>query len=69
MARDGLDVDVYEEGQTVNIALYHTVDYGLWLEVIQGGRYAVIMPTLEAMAPLVFKSVNASYEGYSGGEE
>lgn len=67
-ARDGLDVDVYEENGSVYLALFHTVDYGLWLEVIQSGKFAVIMPTLEALAPLIFKSVNADYIG-SGGEE
>lgn len=66
MARDGLDVDVYEEGDTVNLALFHTVDYGLWLEVIQSGRYAVIMPTLEALAPQIFRSVNAEFTGIQG---
>lgn len=67
-ARDGLEVDVYEEDGAVSLVLFHTVDYGLWLEVIQSGRFAVIMPTLEALAPLIFKSVNATYTG-SGGEE
>ena len=66
-ARAGLDVDVYMEGLTVNLALFHTVDYGLWLEVIQSGAYAVIMPTLESLAPLIFKSVNAEYSDTIGG--
>lgn len=65
-ARDGLEVDVYEENGAVELALFHTVDYGLWLEVIQSGRFAVIMPTLEALAPVIFKSVNATYIGTEG---
>lgn len=67
-ARAGLEVDVYEENGNVELALFHTVDYGLWLEVIQSGRFAVIMPTLEALAPLIFKSVNAEYTGLIGGD-
>jgi hypothetical protein len=46
-ARNGLTTDVYREGDTVVLQLYHTVDYGVWLETIQNGEYAIIMPTLE----------------------
>lgn len=53
-ARNGLQVDVYTEGNSVILDLYHTIDYGLWLEVIQNGAFAIIMPTLENFAPLVF---------------
>lgn len=66
LARSGLDTDVYEESGTVNLVLFHTVDYGLWLEVIQSGRFAIIMPTLEALAPEIFKSVNADMTGIQG---
>ena len=46
-AREGLDVDVDKSGNTMTLTMFHTVDYGQWLETIQNGRYAVIMPTLE----------------------
>lgn len=49
-AREGLDVEVESDDESVSIQLYHTVDYGLWLEVIQSGRFAIIMPTLENFA-------------------
>ncbi len=68
MARAGLDVDVTQEGKTVSIELFHTVDYGLWLEIIQSGRFAIIMPTLEAFAGDVFSSVGAEYVKYEGGD-
>lgn len=58
-ARDGLDVDVDENGNEITITLYHTVDYGLWLEVIQTGRFAIIMPTLEHFATPLFNDVGA----------
>lgn len=29
----------------------HTVEYGIWLELANGGRYAVIMQTIEANLP------------------
>lgn len=50
-ARDGLTASVYMEGLTVVLELAHTVDYGIWLELIQDGRFATIMPTLEALGP------------------
>lgn len=49
-ARRGLDVAVDGDGDSIFLQLYHTVDYGLWLEVIQGGSYAIIMPTLQDYA-------------------
>jgi hypothetical protein len=49
-ARRGLDVAVQQDPEAIIIQLYHTVDYGLWLEVIQSGRFAIIMPTLELFA-------------------
>lgn len=58
-AREGLDIEVDEDNDEVTITLYHTVDYGLWLEVIQAGRYATIMPTLEHYAHEVFAACNA----------
>lgn len=40
------------------LILYHTVDYGLWLEVrpIYAGRYAIIIPTLRQEAPEYFQT-------------
>lgn len=46
-ARAGLNVSVDSDGDSIIMQLFHTVDYGLWLEVIQSGRFAIIMPTLQ----------------------
>lgn len=64
-ARRLLDVDVSDEGDAVIIQLYHQVDYGLWLEVIQSGRFAIIMPTLERFSG---QAVEVSASSGSGGE-
>ncbi len=64
-ARRMLDVDVSESGGAVYIQLYHQVDYGLWLEVIQSGRFAILMPTLERFAGTMIEDI--STQG-SGGE-
>ena len=46
-ARAGLTAQADAAGGDVVLTLFHTVEYGLWLEVIQNGRFAIIMPTLE----------------------
>lgn len=51
MARSGLTASVDMEAGVVVLELAHTVDYGIWLELIQDGRFAIIMPTLEALGP------------------
>lgn len=67
-ARAGLDVEVYEEFGFVVLDLFHSVDYGLWLEVIQNGRFATIMPTLEIFAPEVMARTGAVFTGETEGE-
>lgn len=49
-ARNGLGVEVDSDEGNVWLQLYHTVEYGLWLEVIEDGKWATIMPTLEGFA-------------------
>lgn len=55
-ARAGLYADVYNDGGEVVLELGHTVDYGQWLELIQDGQYAIILPTLEKMADSVLQA-------------
>lgn len=50
-ARNGLKTQVVVNKNSVAIILHHSVPYGIWLEVRWSGRYAVIMPTIEVMAP------------------
>lgn len=57
-ARSGLfgEVDVERAaGDAVVIYLSHghTIDYGKWLELAHGGRYAAIMPVIERNLPLL----------------
>ena len=67
-ARAGLDVNVGRDGNEVYLELFHTVDYGLWLETIQGGEFATIMPTLEKFADEVFSAAGAIVEASEGGD-
>ncbi len=65
-ARAGLDTHVEWDGETIVWQLYHTVSYGLWLETIQSGALAIIMPTLEQFAPRV--GAHLSGRGFDSGE-
>ena len=40
------------------IHLAHSVSYGIWLEVRFGGRYAIIRPTLERIAPQYWRDAS-----------
>lgn len=57
-ARVGLDTAVIMDNQTLEIQLYHTVEYGIWLEIRWGGQYAIIIPTIETMGPRLFDKMN-----------
>ena len=47
-ARQGLTARAFRTATAVSIILWHSVSYGIWLEVKNAGRFAVILPTLEA---------------------
>jgi hypothetical protein len=52
-ARAGLSAEVNYDLTEIDIILSHGVDYGFWLEVIQDGEYAILMPTIEALGPKI----------------
>jgi hypothetical protein len=47
-AEAGLTCVVFESGEGFELVLYHSVPYGIWLEIKFAGRDAVILPALEA---------------------
>jgi len=57
-ARAGLTAEVELENETLDINLFHTVYYGLYLEVRWGGKYAIIIPTIEVMGPQLLDRLN-----------
>ena len=59
-ARGGLNAVVEEGSDEIYLVLFHTAEHGYWLELIQSGRFAIIMPTLEALAPEIFHQAGAS---------
>lgn len=62
-ARQMLYTELSSEGAEVVVTLAHGVDYGYWLETIQSGAYAIIMPTLEEYADRVMDAVGAQMMG------
>lgn len=54
-ARAGLTASVYLESGEVVLELFHEAEHGYWLELIQDGAYAIIMPTLEALGPQILR--------------
>lgn len=54
-ARSGLNSEVEYGDDEFTISLGHGVDYGIWLEIRWGGRYAIIIPTIETMGPDLFQ--------------
>jgi len=57
-ARMGLGAKMQSSRDEYAIVLYHTVEYGIWLEVRWSGRYAIIEPTIESMGPEVMAGLD-----------
>lgn len=47
-ARNGLFARAFSEAHSHVIVAYHTMPYGIWLEVRFSGQYAIINPTILA---------------------
>ena len=57
-ARAGLDTAVAIDNDTLEVFLFHTAEYGQWLEVRWGGKYAIIIPTVETMGIRLLAKMN-----------
>lgn len=57
-AREGLTSEVVLENESLEVNLFHTIDYGIWLEIRWGGKYAIIIPTIEQLGPKIFDKMN-----------
>ncbi len=56
-ARERLHATVEETGPIGTIVLAHGVDYGIWLEIANGGRYSIIPETIDVYGPKVMASL------------
>lgn len=66
-ARAGIMAEVDTNGDEVIFYLAHSVEYGIWLETIQSGRFAILLPTLEKYSAQVFEDAGAEVIGVSRG--
>lgn len=57
-ARDGLKASV-ERTKLLEyqLTVYHSVDYGIWLEVRWNGRYAILQPAVEHWGPFLMQEM------------
>lgn len=55
-ARNGLRGETVVKRDEVLIALAHSVDYGIFLELARDGRYAILKPTLDAAVPEIYRT-------------
>jgi hypothetical protein len=51
-ARAGLSQTTILSDESVSVTLYHSVYYGIFLEVCNGGKYRIIVPTIIEIGPL-----------------
>lgn len=54
VAREGLVTIADVSTELVTIYLVTTAPYGVFLELARGGKYAIIMPTIEALMPEIY---------------
>lgn len=66
-ARNGLFArPVTDKGRRYAVVLAHTVNYGIWLEIRNAGRYAVINPTVNTMGPQVMRTASHLFDAMFG---
>jgi hypothetical protein len=61
-ARNGLFARAERDVPNYRIIVGHGVDYGIWLETRWSGRYAIIRPTVDVIAPQVMVTVSKLYD-------
>lgn len=54
-AQKGLFGEAKAENTELKVRLAHSVDYGVYLELANNGKYAILEPTVQKNAPKFFK--------------
>jgi len=57
-ARQGLFAKAFQDGDNHGIVCYHTMPYGIWLEVKNEGQYSIIVPTIQAEGRRIMSQMN-----------
>lgn len=67
-ARNGLAARYVGSDKGVHqMVLFHQVDYGIWLEVKDEGKYAIIEPTMAEFGPKVMQDLVKILDRIKGG--
>lgn len=53
LARKGLRAVARDTGGSITLTLYHSMAYGIFLELKNGGRYAILIPVQRKMLPVL----------------
>lgn len=61
-ALGGLRGEVIVGRTQVTIALAHSVDYGVYLELANDGKHAILKPTLDAAIPDIYRAYKRLWE-------
>lgn len=61
-ARGGLRAQHVPGKSSHSLILFHTMPYGIFLEVRWSGRYAIIAPSVKQLGPDLMKRVTASVD-------
>lgn len=65
-ARTGLTATAFSAGKTHEILMAYSVYYGIWLEVANSGRYAVITPALRIVGNKVMNDMRLLLNSVGG---
>ena len=69
-SRAGLTAEVVDvTGQAALVVLRHGVEWGVFLETMQGGSYAIIGPALDTWAPVIWSEIQIELAGGTFGGE
>lgn len=61
-ARGGLRGEIVVGRNQVIIALAHSMSYGVYLELANDGRHAILKPTLDAAIPDIYRTYKRLWE-------
>lgn len=68
-ARSGLHAECNfgpEQNFYAEMVLAHSVFYGIWLEVRFNGKYAILMPTINHMGPILMRRIASAINALEG---
>lgn len=61
-ARNGLMAKAFNDGEGGSLVLWHQMPYGIWLEVRWSGRYAIVGPVMNSVAPRILRMIGSAIE-------